>query len=509
MISQKQEMQLQQKLSPRQILLMRLLQIPVASLEQRIEQELEENPALELTEDEEANNEEAAFDNDNEQDDYPSIESEGAEGKEEEANGEEFSNEPEINMDDYFADDYENFDYIPSASHANKDEEQLNRDSMYVSHESFQESLLAQLGMFDLSEEDEAIAVFLIGNIDESGYMSRSEKNMVNDLLFNMNISTTEERLNQLIVDVVQKFDPPGIGARTLQECLSIQLERAVDKDQPEVMLAKRIVDKYFNEFTKKHFERIRKGLSCSDSQFEAALARLLKLSPKPGSIFSSVEDINYIVPDFVVSVNEKTQQLELSLQGVNLPELRVGKMYQSLYKELQSKKAISNAERKEAMNFVKQKVNAARWFIEALSQREQTLYKTMDAIMNYQRDFFLSGDEMTLKPMVTKDIATEIEMDISTVSRVVRLKHVLTPYGVYPLKFFFSESMTKDDGEEVSSHEIKKIILDTVEAESKNEPFTDLELCNILNEKGYNIARRTVAKYREQLGIPVARLRK
>ncbi len=508
MISQKQELQLQQKLSPRQILLMRLLQIPIASLEQRIEQELEENPALELVDDE-TDNDEITLENDNESDDYSSVEAENIETKEEEANYEEYINEPEINMDDYFGEDYENFDRVPSASNSGKDEEQLDRDSMYVSHESFQESLLAQLGMFDLSEEDEKIAIFLIGNIDESGYLSRSEKNMINDLLFNMNISTTTEHLDKLITKIIQKFDPPGIGARTLQECLSIQLERAIDREQPEVILAKRIIDKYFTEFTKKHFSRIRKGLSCSDSQFEAALNRLLKLSPKPGAIFSSVEDINYIVPDFTVSVNEKTQQLELSLQGVNMPELRIGKMYQGLYKELQSKKAISNAERKEAINFVKQKVNAARWFIEALSQREQTLYKTMEAIMNYQKEFFLTGDEMMLKPMVSKDIAAQIEMDISTVSRVVRLKHVLTPYGVYPLKFFFSESMTKDDGEEVSSHEIKKIISDTVGSENKNKPFTDLELCNILNEKGYNIARRTVAKYREQLGIPVARLRK
>ena len=505
MISQKQEMQLQQKLSPRQILLMRLLQIPIASLEQRIEQELEENPALELVEGE-TDNEDSTFENDNEQDEYSSIEAESPDMKEDIVYEDEY-NEPKINMDDYFGDDYENFDYVPPSF--NSSEEQLDRDSLYVSHESFQESLLAQLSMFDLSEEDKKIAVLLIGNIDESGYMSRSEKNMVNDLLFNVNISTTEEHLSSLITEVVQKFDPPGIGARSLQECLSIQLARAIDKDQPEVVLAKRIIDKYFEEFTKKHFDRIRKKLSCSDKQFEAALSRLLKLAPKPGAIFSSAEDVNYIVPDFTVSVNQKTQQLELSLQGINIPELRVGKMYQGLYKELQNKKSISHSERKEAMNFVKQKVNAARWFIEALSQREQTLYKTMDAIMNYQRDFFFTGDEMMLKPMVSKDIAARIEMDISTVSRVVRLKHVLTPYGVYPLKFFFSESMTKDGGEEVSSHEIKQIILDTVAAEDKNNPLTDLVLCDILNEKGYNIARRTVAKYREQLGIPVARLRK
>jgi len=504
MISQKQELQLQQKLSPRQILLMRLLQIPIASLEQRIEQELEENPALELTEDE-PENDGAANDTNTEDDDF-SFEEETVNNKEEESY-EELNND--LNIDDYFAEDYAGSDYTPASSNSNKDTEQVNKDALYTSNESFQESLLAQLGMFDLSEEDVKLAAFLIGNIDESGYMARSEANMVSDILFGLNINTTEEHLSELITDIVQKFDPPGIGARDLQECLSIQLERAVDRDMPDVILAKQIIDDYFSEFTKKHFDKIKKGLSCSDEEFDAAIARLLKLNPKPGSGFSSVGDVNYIVPDFIVSVNEKTQQLELSLQGLSLPELRIGKMYQGLYKELQSKKTISNSERKEAMSFVKQKVNAARWFIEALSQREQTLYKTMSSIMNYQKEFFLTGDEMMLKPMVSKDIAAEIEMDISTVSRVVRLKHVLTPYGVYPLKFFFSESMTKDDGEEVSSHEIKKIISDTVSAEDKNNPLTDLILCNILNEKGYNIARRTVAKYREQLGIPVARLRK
>ena len=504
MISQKQELQLQQKLSPRQILLMRLLQIPVASLEQRIEQELEENPALELAEDE-IENDESTLDDTIEDDDF-SFETEFVNNKEEE-NFEELNND--LNIDDYFAEDYANSDYIPSSSNASKEEERPNRDWMYVSSESFQESLLAQLGMFDLSEEDEKMAVFLVGNIDDSGYLSRSEANMVNDLLFNLNISTTEQHLNKLITEVIQKFDPPGIGARDLQECLSIQLDRAIGRDTTDVMLAKRIIDRYFAEFTKKHFNKIKKGLSCTDKQFEEAIARLLKLNPKPGAIFSTIEDINYIIPDFMVTVNEKTQQLELSLQGVNLPELRIGKMYQGLYKELQNKKTISNSERKEAMNFVKQKVNAARWFIEALSQREQTLYKTMGAIMNYQKDFFLTGNEMTLRPMVSKDIAMEIGMDISTVSRVVRLKHVLTPYGVYSLKFFFSESMTKEDGEEVSSREIKKIISDTIETEDKNNPLTDLTLCAVLNEKGYNIARRTVAKYREQLNIPVARLRK
>jgi RNA polymerase sigma-54 factor len=332
---------------------------------------------------------------------------------------------------------------------------------------------------------------------------------MVNDILFNMNIVTTATHLNELIINVVQKFDPSGTGARDLRECLLIQLNRLSDKDRPDIVLAKRIIEKYFPEFTKKHFEKIKKSLACSKQEFDAAIACLLKLNPKPGSEFSYSEDINYIIPDFIITLNEKTQKLELALQGLHMPELRIGRMYQDLYRELQNKKTISNTERKEALQFVKQKVSAARWFIEALSQREQTLFKTMEAIMNYQKEFFLTGDEMMLKPMVSKDIATEIGIDISTVSRVVRLKYVLTPYGVYPLKFFFSESMTKDDGEEVSSHEIKKIISDIILDEDKNNPFTDLMLCSILNNKGYNIARRTVAKYREQLGISVARLRK
>ncbi|MDR2410883.1 MAG: RNA polymerase factor sigma-54 [Bacteroidales bacterium] len=509
MIAQKQELQIQQRLSPRQILLMRLLQVPIVSLEQRIDQELEDNPALELAERETEN---TSLEN-NEEDEYvldPENTSEEGDNIHEELN-----KEADINMDDYFAEDYGEMNYASSSHNANKDEEYPNKDEMYVSHESFQESLLAQLGMFNLSEEDVKIAEFLIGNIDDTGYLSRSMENMINDLLFNMNITTTVEHLNKLIDEVIHKFDPPGTGARDLRDCLLIQLKRLnkdKDKEQEEqeedILLAIQIIDKYFNEFTKKHFDKIKRTLLCSDKQFHGAISILLKLNPKPGMVFSSNEN-NYILPDFIVSINEKTQELVLDLQNINIPELRVGKIYQGLYKELQNKKSISDEERREAMSFVKQKVNAARWFIEALSQREQTLYKTMAAIMKYQKEFFRTGDEMTLKPMVSKDIAAEIGMDISTVSRVVRLKHVLTPYGVYPLKFFFSESLTKDTGEEVSSHEIKKIITDTIHGEDSNFPYTDLMLCKVLNKKGYNIARRTIAKYREQLGIPVARLRK
>ena len=494
------QLQMQQKLSPRQILLTRLLQIPIISLEQRIEQEIEENPALEFAEDEDAGEEGM--------DGMPSDELSINELSDEPADeNTEIAYDAEISFDEYFNEDYESADYCPASS---KDGEENNyRDIFQSSSESFQENLFSQLGMFELSEEDRKIAAFLIGSIDESGYLTRSCEDMKNDLLFNTNISTTTEHLENIIENMVHKLDPPGVGARNLQECLLLQLKRLADRKEPATALAYRIIEHYFAEFTKKHFDRIKRSLSCSDEQFEQAMAVLLKLNPKPGANFSTSEDAGYIIPDFIVSVNDKTQQLELALQATSFPELRVGKTYQRLYKELQNKTSITDKDRKDAMDFVKQKVNAAKWFIDALSQRDQTLYKTMSAIIDYQKEFFLSGDEMALKPMVLKDIATQIDMDISTVSRVVRLKHVLTPYGVYPLKFFFSESMMRDDGEEVSAYEIKNIIMETIAAEDKNEPLTDNALCDMLNERGYYIARRTVAKYREQLGLAVARLRK
>ena len=500
-------LQMQQKLSPRQILLTRLLQIPIVSLEQRIEQEIEENPALEFAEEE--NSEEDEMEN-TVSDELPMAafpeESTPVTDEDSDIAYENLSVDTEISFDDYFSEDYESADYIPASS---KDsEENRFRDVFQSSSESFQESLLSQLGMFELSEEDMKIAVFLIGSIDESGYLTRSCEDMRNDLLFSANIDVTEAHLDEIIENVVHKLEPAGVGARDLRDCLLLQLERILDSKNYAITLAHKIIDHYFSEFTKKHFERLKRSLSCSNEQFEQAIAILLKLNPKPGANFSTTED-GYIVPDFIVSVNDKTQELELSLQSTSFPELRVGKSYQRLYKELQNKTSITDKDRKEALDFVKQKVNAAKWFIDALSQRDQTLYKTMSAIIDYQKEFFLSGDKMTLKPMVLKDIATQIDMDISTVSRVVRLKYILTPYGVHPLKFFFSESIMRDDGEEVSAYEIKNIIMETIAAEDKSDPLTDSVLCDVLNDKGYYIARRTVAKYREQLGISVSRLRK
>ena len=505
-LSQTQQLQLQQKLSPRQILLTRLLQIPIASLEQRIEQEIEENPALEFAEDEE-NTTENEMDNLSSNELLMEDKTPEANQEETEMEREDLPQDIEINFDDYFSEDYESSDYIPTSS---KDgEENYAREVQYSSGESFHENLYSQLGMFELSEQDTKMALFLIGSIDESGYLVRSCEDMKTDLLFNANINVTVEELETLIVSVIHKLDPPGVGARDLRECLLIQLKRLMNGKNNTIVLAHAIIENHFSEFTKKHFDRIKRALSCSDTQFEQATAILLKLNPKPGASFSTAESSTYIVSDFIIHVNDKTQQMELSLQSSSFPELRVGKSYQRLYKELQIKTSITDKDRKEAMEFVKQKVSAAKWFIDALSQREQTLYKTMIAIMDYQQDFFLSGDEMKLKPMVLKDIAIRIDMDISTVSRAVRYKHVLTPYGVYPLKFFFSESMMRDDGEEVSAYEIKKIISDVIAGENKYNPLTDSALCDILNEKGYYIARRTVAKYREQLGLSVARLRK
>jgi len=506
-LSQTQELQIkiQQKLSPRQILLTRLLQIPTVSLEQRIEQEIEENPALEFADDEENTPENEM---ENNPDDEPLIEESNINADEEiEVPYEELRENAEINFDDYFSEDYENYDYTPTVAKDN--EESYFREIIHSSGESFQESLFSQLGMFELSEEDIKIATFLVGSIDESGYLTRSCEDMKNDLLFSANINTTVEHLEEIIVNVIHKLEPAGTGARDLRECLLLQLKRFAETKNEAELRATAIVENHFLTFTKKRFDHIKKALSCSEKQFQDAMAVLLKLNPKPGANFSTTDDSTYIIPDFIITINDKTQQLELALQSSNLPELRVGKAYQRLYKELQSNKAITDKDRKDAIDFVKQKVNAAKWFIDALSQREHTLYKTMKAIINYQKEFFLTGDEMVLKPMVLKDIASQIDMDISTVSRVVRLKHALTPYGVYPLKFFFSESMMRDDGEEVSVYEVKKIIIDTIALEGKNGMLTDTALCDKLNEMGYNIARRTVAKYREQLGFSVARLRK
>ncbi len=497
MLSQKQELRLTQKLSPRQILLMKLLQIPTVSLEQRIKQELEDNPALEIEEMDDASNQEI---NDNVEE-YGSEDSPVSEG-------DEALYDTVRDLDEYFyEDEYEGMlGYRGNVGKGDTDDNM--KEIPYAFGESFQESLLYQIGMYHLSPEDVKIAEYIIGNIDETGYLQRTAKEMVNELLFNLQIVTTQEKIQEIINNVIHSLDPPGVGALTLQECLLLQLKRM--KDTPTVVISRKIIKNYFNEFTKKHYDKIIQRLRCTQEELDEALAVLLKLDPKPGVTSNDIQrGAAYIAPDFVVYINEKDGSLNLTLPNYNIPELKVRKAYAGLYNEIKDKKTMTQEEKRAALDFVKQKVISAEWFIDSISQREATLYRAMKTIMDYQIDFFKTGDEVNIKPMILKDIADKIEMDISTISRVVNSKYVLTAYGLYPLKFFFSESMQTNDGAEVSSREIKKILTDAINNEDKLKPYTDEMLCKILNEKGYNIARRTVAKYREQLGIPVARMRK
>jgi RNA polymerase sigma-54 factor len=500
MLSQKQELRLTQKLSPRQILLMKLLQIPTISLEQRIKQELEDNPALE-SDDFEDNAINDSNDNMDEfTDDAMLSEADSTSDSEQ-------TYDSMQDLDDYFAEDYDDIKGYRGSQGKDNSEDEV-KEIPYISRQSFQESLHLQLGMFSLSAEDLQVAQYIIGSIDESGYLQRTAKEIVNDLLFNMRMLTTQEKVQKIIKEVIHALDPPGVGALTLQECLLLQLERM--EDTKYILMARKIIKSYFDEFSKKHYEKIIQRLRCTQSEFDEILAILLKLDPKPGYLSNDIQrEASYVAPDFIVTHNDKDGSLHLILPNYNIPELRVRKSYAGLYNEIKDKKSISQEEKKAALDFVKQKVQSAEWFIDSISQREMTLYNTMYTIMEYQKNFFQTGDETSIKPMILKDIADTIGMDISTVSRVVSSKYVLTPYGLYSLKFFFSESMQKNDGKEVSSREIKKILSDAIDNENKAKPLTDDMLCKILNKKGYNIARRTVAKYREQLGIPVARMRK
>ena len=453
MLSQKQELRLTQKLSPRQILLMKLLQIPTVSLEQRIKQELEENPALEADDFDDSSQQETLDNNDDFSDDSTTPE------------GDEIPYDTVQDLDEYFYDDnYEDFSgYRGTAGKDNSEDNQ--KEIPYVSHESFQENLLIQLRMYKLSPENFKIAEYIVGNIDEAGYLQRSAKEMVNDLLFNMRIVTTVENIQQIITEVIHALDPAGVGASSLQECLLLQLNRM--EETPDVLLCKKIVENYFNEFTKKHYDKIMQRLHCTQQELDAAFLVLLKLDPKPGVISNDIlREAAYVAPDFIVYLNEKDGSLTLTLPNYNIPELRIRKAYAGLYNEIKDKKSISQEEKKAALDFVKQKVLSAEWFIDSISQREMTLYRTMQTIMDYQKKFFQTGDEAFIKPMILKDIADKIEMDISTVSRVVSSKYVLTPYGLYHLKFFFSESMQTNDGNEVSSREIKRILSDAIEGE-------------------------------------------
>lgn len=477
---------LQQKLSPQQIQFIKLLQVPTAELDSRIEEELEINPALEEGEDEQPEDK-------TEQTDTPEEQVEEADVKGEE----------EVDLKEYLGDD----DYSSYKTQNDNGGDEEENEMPIPMTTSLHEQLMSQLGYLGLNEHQYALGKQLVGSIEADGYIRRELEAIVNDMAFSQGIETTVEEV-ELILKKIQSFDPPGIAARNLQECLLLQLERMDNGHDIDVAVAKKIIEECFEEFTKKHYQKIQKKLGTEDEEFvKDAMELIIKLNPKPGSGSSTGMVKNqYIMPDFVLSNNNG--KMELSLNSKNAPELRISKSYTEMFKAY-DKGDKKDKKLKEAVTFVKQKLDAAKWFIDAIKQRQQTLLRTMKAIVDFQYEFFLEGDETKLKPMILKDIASMINMDISTVSRVASSKAVQTDFGIFPLKYFFSEGIATDSGEEVSSREVKQIIKDIIEAESKSKPLSDDKLEKILNDKGYNIARRTVAKYREQLNIPVARLRK
>jgi RNA polymerase sigma-54 factor len=493
MLRQTQQQKLIQKLSPQQIQLMKLLQVPTANLEERIKDELESNPALDVGADVE-------------HDPYGLNEQEsGPEKQGDEDNGEFESNDEyeSIDVSDYLRDENEmQGDYHLNEGHDDDDEPK----TMPVRVEAtFSDYLNNQLGMLELDERRQEIAEQIIGSIDDDGYLRRDAISIADDLAFNRNISTDEEEVSALI-KMIQDFDPPGIAAQDLRECLLLQLHRLKDQTAA-VKVATVILTDYFDEFTRKHYERIKQRLKINEEQFRSAISVILKLTPKPGGAFSSSDKVGgYIIPDFFVFNNNGN--LELTLNARNAPELRISEGYREMLKTYDSGQK-KNKSQREALLFIKQKIDAAKWFIDAIKQRQHTLLVTMNAIMEYQREFFLSGDEGSLRPMILKDIADQINMDISTVSRVANSKYVQTEYGTFVLKFFFSEAIVNESGEEVSTREVKRILTELIAQEDKRKPISDEGLMEQLAERGYNVARRTVAKYREQLDIPVARLRK
>ena len=484
-------------MSPQQIQLMKLLQLPIMELEQRIKEELEINPALE-----------ESHENDDYEDNEPTVDP-ADDGENDDYNDDEvdFSKDDEFDINDYLPEeDLEDYSYKLQANNYSSDDDVY--EAPVVHEETFQDYLNQQLAYHDLTDEQLIIGEYIIGNLDDNGYLNRPVLNIVDDLLFTMNLSTTEKEVEN-VLRIVQQLDPPGIAARNLQECLLIQLQRMQAENQSPYMdykLSITIIKDYFEEFTKKHYDKIGKKLEVSNRELKPALDAILKLNPKPADASSTgTKNIHYITPDFFVSVRDG--KIELSLDGRNVPELHVSKQYLKMMEEFSQSKDTRNMQ--EAALFVKQKIDSARWFIDAINQRQNTLYTTMKAIIDLQEDYFLTGDEIQLKPMILKDVADRIGLDISTVSRVANSKYVQTPYGTFLLKFFFSEGITNDEGEEVSTREIKKILKDAVENEDKANPMTDEQLMFVLKDKGYPIARRTVAKYREQLGIPVGRMRK
>lgn len=468
----KQELSLKQvqRLSPLQIQTIKLIELPVQELEQRIRKELEENPVL---------------------DDSAPAEKE---------DGDDDQQPQEISLSE-LRDDDSIPDYRLRVNNYGKDERpQYNTFSV---KESFTQSLMEQLGFRNLSEHEHNVAAFIIGSLDDDGYLRRDIESLVDDLAFRMNITTDEEEVERML-RIIQEFEPAGVGARDLRECLLIQLKTL--KQSEDVVNAERILTDWFHEFSTKHFQKIMMKLGLSEKEMKAAMARIVKLNPSPGGqIDDSYNDqAQQIVPDFILDI--ENGELKLSMPRFSIPEIRINRKYAELLMDAANS---SERQKKEAATFVKQKMDSAKWFVEALKQRHNTLLSTMQAIVDYQHDYFMSGDEANLRPMVLKDIAGITGFDISTISRVVNSKYIETHFGIFPLKYFFSEGLENKDGEEVSTRELKKVLQECVENEDKRKPLTDDQLVSLMNEKGYKVARRTIAKYRDQLGIPKARMRK
>lgn len=478
MLKQTLQHKLLQKLSPQQIQLMKLLQVPTIELEQRIKEELESNPALD-----------------------EGVDQETAEEREWEEETETSEAQEEFDFSDYLDDDTPSYKLSARNKGADDDEKAVP----FVSGSTFRDRLERQLSLRAISDRQEMLSKTIIGNLDDDGYLRRDIENISDDLAFSQNIHASVDELEDAL-SIVQDLDPAGVAGRSLQECLLLQLKRK-DDHYPSIKLAREIVENYFDSFTKKHYDRILKRLEISDEDLKIAVGEITKLNPKPGnSGQDSAKVIDHIIPDFIVTTEDN--ELKLTLNSRNAPELHVSNQYKEMMKGYAAAKK-TNKKQKEAMMFVKQKIDSAKWFIDAIKQRQQTLMLTMNAIMDFQEEYFLTGDETKLKPMILKDIAEIVNLDISTISRVANSKYVQTPYGTFLLKSFFSESLSTESGEEVSTRQVKRILQDSIANEDKKKPLTDEKLAKLLKDKGYQIARRTVAKYREQLNIPVARLRK
>lgn len=476
------QQRLLQKLSPQQIQVIKLLELPTMQLEQRIKKELEENPVLEL--------ERGGSD---EVDDYNNELKSNTDNDNEEFSVDDYLNEEDLPAYKYQANNYSSDDKV--------------QDMPITEGASFHEILMEQLALLDLTEEEIVLAENIVGNIDEDGYLRRDLESIMDDLLFMQNIHTDEDELQEILTKI-QTLDPAGVAASDLRECLLLQLKRKNTKEE-SIRHAILILEDYFDEFSKKHYDKLMKKLDLDDDDLKEAIQEVLRLNPKPGSSFSNniSRTSQAIIPDFILELVDG--ELMLSLNQRNVPELRVNNTYSNILKDYKNSGKKSSAQQKDTALFVKQKLDSAKWFIDAVRQRQQTLLLVMNAIISYQREYFVDGDEIRLKPMILKDIADKTGLDVSTISRVSNSKYIQTHFGTFQVKYFFSEGMQKDDGEEVSTREIKKILKDCIENEDKRKPLTDQKLSDILKEKSYNIARRTVAKYREQMGYPVARLRK